>query len=126
MQRCFFIAIGGSLGAIARFWVGTAISGRMGTHFPFGTLFINISACLLIGLSLEFLNHHVTLSPSWRFFVPIGFIGAYSTFSTFEWETFATLNSGAFWLAILYVAVSVIFGLIAVAVGVTLARVLSR
>lgn len=126
LQKYFFIALGGSLGAIARFWVGTTVSARMGTHFPFGTFFINVSACLLIGLSLELFNRRTEIHPSWRFFFPIGFLGAYSTFSSFEWDTFTAMHSGAFWLAILYVAASVILGFIAVGVGVTLARVLSR
>jgi CrcB protein len=125
LQKYFFIAIGGALGSVVRFWVGTTVASRMGTRFPFGTLFINISACLIIGLSLEVLNRHADLSPSWRFLVPIGFIGAYSTFSTFEWETFASLTSGAFWIAILYVVVSLVCGLIAVALGVTLAKTIS-
>ena len=114
--------LGGALGSAARFWVGTAVAGRMGTRFPFGTLIINITACFIIGLSLEFLNHRADLSPSWRFLVPIGFVGAYSTFSTFEWETFSNLSHGTFWIAILYVAVSLISGLVAVALGVALAK----
>jgi CrcB protein len=97
----------------------------MGTRFPFGTLVINISACLIIGLSVEVLNRHVSLNPSWRFLVPIGFVGAYSTFSTFEWETFSNLSQGAFWIAILYVAVSLVAGLIAVALGVALAKAIA-
>jgi CrcB protein len=94
----------------------------MGTRFPFGTLVVNLSACLIIGLSLEVLNRHVSLNPSWRFFIPIGFVGAYSTFSTFEWETFSNLSHGAFWIAILYVVVSLVSGLVAVALGVALAK----
>lgn len=125
MQKYLFIMIGGALGSAARFWVGTTVAGRMGTRFPFGTLAINITACFIIGLSLEFLNHHADLSPSWRFLVPIGFVGAYSTFSTFEWETFSNLSHGTFWIAILYVAVSLISGLISVALGVALAKALS-
>lgn len=125
MQKYLFIMLGGALGSAARFWVGTTVAGRMGTRFPFGTLIINISACFIIGLSLEFLNHHADLSPSWRFLVPIGFVGAYSTFSTFEWEAFSNLSHGTFWIGILYVAVSLVSGLIAVALGVTLAKTLS-
>lgn len=124
MQRYLFIAIGGALGSVARFWVGTTVAGRMGTRFPFGTLLVNITACLIIGFSLELLNRHANLNPSWRFFVPIGFIGAYSTFSTFEWEIYSNLTQGAFWIAILYVTVSLVAGLIAVALGVSTARYL--
>jgi fluoride exporter len=125
LQRYLFIMIGGALGSAARFWVGTSVASRMGTRFPFGTLVINITACFVIGLSLEFLNHRADLSPSWRFLVPIGFVGAYSTFSTFEWETFSNLSHGTFWIAILYVTVSLVSGLIAVALGVALAKALS-
>ncbi len=124
MQRYLFIAIGGALGSVARFWVGTTVAGRMGTRFPFGTLLVNITACLIIGFSLELLNRHTNLNPSWRFLVPIGFIGAYSTFSTFEWEIYSNLTQGAFWIAILYVTVSLVAGLIAVALGVSTARYL--
>lgn len=125
MQKYFFIALGGALGSAARFWVGSLMTNRMGTRFPFGTLVVNISACLVIGLSLEVLNRHANLSPSWRFLVPIGFIGAYSTFSTFEWETFASITQGAFWIAILYVTTSLVLGLVAVALGVALAKAIA-
>lgn len=124
MQKYLFIAIGGALGSVARFWVGTTVAGRMGARFPFGTLVINITACFVIGLSLELLNRHASLSPSWRFLIPIGFVGAYSTFSTFEWEAF-TLGQSSFWIAILYVAVSLVAGLVAVVVGIAAAKALS-
>jgi CrcB protein len=124
LHRYLFIAIGGALGSVARFWVGTTVAGRMGTRFPFGTLLVNITACLIIGLSLELLNRHANLNPSWRFLVPIGFIGAYSTFSTFEWEIYSNLTQGTFWIAILYLTVSLVAGLIAVALGVSAARYL--
>lgn len=125
MQKYFFIAIGGSLGAIARYWVGAAIADRLGTKFPYGTFVINITACLIIGFSLVFLDRRTELSPAWRFLIPVGFVGAYSTFSTFEWETFTTLQTGAFFSAALYVALSFFLGLIAVWCGVLLARAVS-
>jgi CrcB protein len=125
LQKYFFIAFGGALGSVARYVVGTSVSNRLGIRFPFGTLAINLSACLLIGLSMEILNRHTDLNPALRYLIPIGFIGAYSTFSTFEWEVFSNLNSGAFWTAILYVAVSLVFGLIAVALGAALGRAVS-
>jgi CrcB protein len=124
LQRYLFIAIGGALGSVARFWIGTTVAGRMGTRFPFGTLVVNITACLIIGLSLEILNRHTNLNPSWRFLIPIGFIGAYSTFSTYEWEIYSNLMQGAFWIAILYLTVSLVAGLIAVAAGVSLAKLI--
>lgn len=125
LQKYFFIALGGALGSVARYFVGTSVSNRLGMRFPFGTLFINISACLLLGLSMEILNRHTNVNPAVRYLIPIGFLGAYSTFSTFEWEIYSGFNSGAFWIASLYVATSLVFGLIAVALGAALGRILS-
>ena len=122
MRKYFFIAIGGSVGAVARYWVGSVITERMGTGFPYGTFVVNITACLLIGFSLVFLERRTELKPAWRFLIPVGFIGAYSTFSTFEWEIFSSLHAGAFFLAALYVVLSVLLGLAAVWCGVLFAR----
>ena len=88
MQKYLLIAAGGALGSILRYWVGSTISGRMGTRFPYGTLVINITACVILGFTLTYFGKRADLSSAWRFFLPIGFIGAYSTFSTYEWETF--------------------------------------
>ena len=95
MQKYLLIALGGALGSIARYWMGATISGRMGAKFPYGTFVINITACLIIGFALTLLGRRADLSPAWRYLIPVGFIGAYSTFSTYEWETLATLRSGA-------------------------------
>ena len=124
MQKYLLIALGGSLGSIARFWVGSNVAGRMGTRFPYGTFIVNLTACLIIGFSLEYLGKHVELTPSWRYLIPTGFIGAYSTFSTFEWETYSTLHSGGFLIASLYVVLSVVLGLFGVWCGVVLAKAL--
>lgn len=125
MQKYLLIAAGGALGSIARYWVGSTISSRMGMRFPYGTLVVNIMACVLIGFSLTYLGRRADLSPAWRFFIPIGFIGAYSTFSTYEWETLSTLRSGAFLLAALYAAGSFALGLVAVWGGSWLAEIVA-
>jgi len=125
LQKYLFIAIGGALGSIARYWVGSTIAGRMGIRFPYGTLVVNITACLIIGFSLTYMGRRADLNPAWRFLIPIGFIGAYSTFSTYEWETLSTMRSGAFVLAALYAGGSFILGLIAVWGGSWLAEVIS-
>lgn len=122
MQKYLLIAVGGAFGSIARYWVGSAIAGRIGIKFPYGTLLVNISACLIIGFTMTYLGKRADLSPAWRFLVPIGFIGAYSTFSTYEWETLSTLRSGAFALAALYAVGSLILGLAAVWGGAALAE----
>jgi fluoride exporter len=108
-----------------RYFVGVVAAERFGNRFPVGTLSINVSACLMIGFILEYLNHHTGLNPAWRYAFAIGFIGAFSTFSTFEWEIWSDLTSGAFWMGILYVGVSLLAGFIAVAIGSLTARSLS-
>ena len=124
MQKYLLIAAGGAAGSILRYWVGSTVSGRMGTRFPFGTLVINLTACVIIGFSLTYLGKRADLNPAWRFLVPIGFIGAYSTFSTYEWETLSTLRSGAFFLAALYAVGSLILGLAATWGGAALAELI--
>lgn len=124
MQKYLLIAIGGALGSLARYWVGTTVAGRMGTKFPYGTFVINITACVIIGFSLAFLARRTDLNTGWRYLIPVGFVGAYSTFSTFEWETFTNLQTGAFFIAVLYVVLSVFLGLVAVWGGAMVARVL--
>ena len=124
MQKYLWIAAGGALGSIARYWVGSTVASRLGTKFPYGTFVINLTACLIIGFSLTILARRTALNPAWRFLVPIGFIGAYSTFSTYEWETLSLLRGGAFVEASLYALGSLILGLIATWAGVAIAEYL--
>jgi fluoride exporter len=114
LQKYLLIAVGGALGSIARYWVGSSIAGRMGIKFPYGTLIVNLTACVIIGFSMTYLSRRAELSPAWRFLIPVGFIGAYSTFSTYEWETLTSLRAGAFAIAAVYAIGSLILGLIAV------------
>ena len=123
MQKYFYIAVGGALGALTRYGVGVFVTDRMGTKFPYGTFVINMTACVIIGFSITFLSRRAGLNPAWRYLVPVGFVGAYSTFSTYEWETLSTLRSGAFSLAALYAFSSLILGLVAVWCGILLAEV---
>jgi CrcB protein len=124
LQKYLLIAIGGAFGSIARYWVGSTVGSRMGFRLPYGTLIVNLSACLVIGFTLTYLGRRADFSPAWRFLVAVGFIGAYSTFSTYEWETLSTLRSGAFVLAALYAGGSLILGLAAVWAGSMLGEVL--
>jgi CrcB protein len=119
------IAIGGALGSIARYWVESTIGSHLGTRFWYGTLFVNLSACMIIGFSLTVLARRTEVNPLWRFLIPVGFVGAYSTFSTFEWEILSGLETGAVLLSSLYVAMSIAFGLVAVWCGTLLGKAVS-
>ena len=122
MQKYLMIALGGALGSLARFWVGSAIAGKTTHRFFFGTFIVNLTACVIIGFSITWLTQRTEVNPAWRYLIPVGFVGAYSTFSTFEWETFTALQSEAFLLAAVYVSLSVLLGLVAVWLGAALAR----
>ena len=124
MQKYLLIAVGGALGSIARYWVGSTVASRLGAKFPYGTLVINLTACVIIGFSLTLLARRTALNPAWRFLVPIGFVGAYSTFSTYEWETLSLLRGGAFAEASLYAFGSLFLGLVATWLGVMIAEYL--
>ena len=121
MQKYVLIALGGGLGSILRYWVGSTVGGRMGVRFPFGTLVVNLTACFLIGFALTWFGERAEVSPAWRYMVAVGFIGAYSTFSSYEWETLSTLRSGAFALGALYALGSMVLGLGAVWCGAAMA-----
>ncbi len=125
MQKYLLIALGGALGSVARYWVGSTVGSRMGVRFPYGTLVVNLTACMVIGFTLTWLGEHMEMDPAWRFLIPVGFIGAYSTFSTYEWETLQTLRSGAFALAALYAGGSLVLGLAATWVGAVLAEAIA-
>lgn len=124
MQKYLLIAAGGALGSVLRYWVGSTVSGRMGVRFPYGTLLVNVTACLVIGFTLTYMGKRADLNPAWRYFIPLGFIGAYSTFSTYEWETLSTMRSGAFMLAGFYAIGSMVLGLAATWCGTALADLL--
>ena len=119
------VGVGGFIGAIARFWLGGYIGEKLGTRFPYGTFVINISGSFLVGLVMTLLTSKSYLNPNWRYLVPIGFIGAYTTFSAFEYETLRTIQDGQFMIASLNVVLSVVFGFIAVWAGVIMGRVIS-
>ncbi len=121
-MKYIMVGIGGFLGAIARFWVGGYVYERMGTKFPYGTFVINVSGSFVIGLVMSILTERTHLHPNWRYLIPIGFIGAYTTFSTFEYETLAAARDGAWAVALANVVLSVAFGFVGVWLGMVAGR----
>ena len=122
MTKYLMVALGGALGSVLRFWAGGFVGDRMGTRFPYGTFFVNVTGSFLIGLIVTLIAERTNISPNWRYFIPIGFIGGYTTFSAFEFETFRSLQDGKLMIASLNVIVSVAVGLICVWAGVATAR----
>jgi len=120
--KYLLIVVGGGAGSLARYLVASAISTRMGARFPWGTVIVNVTGCFLIGLIMTMLTERANLSPNWRFALVIGFLGGYTTFSSFEWETFGLVREGAFLRGLANVIGSVTFGFAAVWLGALLAR----
>ena len=123
MLKYVMVGVGGFIGAIARYVVGNYIGSRFGVRFPYGTFVINMSGCFFIGLVVALLTR-TTASPYWRYLIPIGFIGAFTTFSAFEYETLRAVQDGQAITGLLNVALSVIVGFIAVWAGAALGRIL--
>ena len=118
------IALGGALGAIARYQVTELVQARMPLGFPWGTFVVNITGCLLLGVVATLLSERLVVDTNLRYLIPIGFIGAYTTFSTFEIETFRAISAGAWGIGGLYVVGSVLAGYAALWLGVILTRML--
>ncbi|HTS57291.1 MAG TPA: fluoride efflux transporter CrcB [Terriglobales bacterium] len=122
MLKYFMVGVGGCLGSILRFWLGSYIGGRLGSRFPYGTFVINVTGSFLIGLVLTTLAERTQWSPNWRYLIPIGFIGGYTTFSTFEYETLRLVQDGQMVAAMLNVVMSVMVGFAGVWAGMVAGR----
>jgi len=118
------IGLGGAMGAIARYQVAAMIQARIPAGFPWGTFVVNITGCLVMGVATALLTDRLIVHPNWRFLIPIGFIGAYTTFSTFEMETFRAISEGAWLVGGLNVVSSVVAGYAALWLGVVLTKAL--
>ena len=122
MITYLLVLVGGGTGALVRYAAGSAIMARFGGRFPLGTLMINVSGSFSIGFLMTLLTERFQLDPAWRLLLVIGFLGGYTTFSSFEWETFTAMRDGQFFSGMLNVVSSVILGYAAVWLGSLLGR----
>lgn len=120
-MKFLLILLGGGAGSLARYLAGGAISNRFGARFPIGTMVVNVTGCFLIGLIMTLLTERQP-HPYWRLALVVGFLGGYTTFSSFEWETYSAVREGGFWIGLANVVGSVVFGYAAVWLGALLGR----
>ncbi|HTV60672.1 MAG TPA: fluoride efflux transporter CrcB [Verrucomicrobiae bacterium] len=125
MTKYLLVAFGGALGSVLRFWAGGYVSTRMGTRFPYGTFVINITASFLIGFIMTVLAERTNWNPNWRYLIPIGFLGGYSTFSAFEYESFRVFQDGELLIAGMNIVFSVVVGFFSVWLGVITGRTIA-
>jgi CrcB protein len=116
------VAVGAMLGANLRFVVGNWAADQFGADFPYGTLLVNVSGAFAIGVVLSFIGERVGISPMWRLFFATGFLGGYTTFSSYAWETLSLVQDGDWLPATAYVLGSNLFGLFGAWLGVVIAR----
>lgn len=118
------VAVGSALGGMLRYYLGGTVLSRIATPFPFATFVINITGSFIVGFFLTLAAERVNISPHLRLAIAVGFVGAYTTFSTFEYETARLIQEHGWTLALLNVGLSVVVGFIAVMGGIFAARTL--
>lgn len=122
MKTLLFIACGGAFGAVMRYAATHWVYAMLGRGFPYATLFVNVSGSLLLGLLSVFMLERLNVAPEWRAAMIVGVLGSFTTFSTFSLETFELLEQGNIVAALLNVFLSVLVCLLAVWLGVVVAR----
>ena len=126
MAKYVAVLAGGAIGAFVRYVAGLAIMERYGGRFPLGTFVINVTGCFAIGLLMPLLTERVGISPLWRLLLVTGFLGGYTTFSSFGWETFQAMRGGDRLLALANAMGSLLLGYIAVWLGSLAADFLNK
>lgn len=122
MRQIILIGLAGLVGTLLRYWASGVAARRLGEAFPWGTLLVNVAGCFLAGLLFQLLQERFQVSPAWRATILVGFLGGFTTFSSFGLQTFALLREGEVGFAVLNVALSNLLGLLMVWVGYALAR----
>ncbi len=122
MKALIFIAMGGAFGAVLRYGTSLGVYSLVGRGFPYGTLFVNVSGSLLMGVLAVLLLERYDIDPEWRAAVLIGVLGSFTTFSTFSIETLNLLEQGDIMRAMMNIVLSVLLCLAAVWLGVIIGR----
>ena len=125
MMLLVYLAVGGVIGTLARYGMGTWVPTWAGTEFPWGTFLVNALGSLILGFTMR-ASAVLTMSPEVRGFVTVGFCGAFTTFSTLSYETVALVQDGQWARAAAYALGSVVVGLAAVVAGMGMANLALR
>ena len=120
MDKYLVVLVGAGLGGLTRYIAGTLVMTKYGGRFPLGTFVINLAGSFLIGVLMPLLTERLQLHPNWRLFLVAGILGGYTTFSSFEYESFVMVRGGARGIGMLYITGSVLFGYIGVWLGTVL------
>jgi CrcB protein len=124
LDKYLWISLGAILGANARYLIGSWAAERWGASFPYGTLLINLTGSLLVGIFLTFATQRALVDPRLRLFVAVGFCGSYTTFSTYTYESINLMLNGSWGAGLMNLLGSSGLGLLAVALGILIGRML--
>jgi fluoride exporter len=122
MEKILMISVGAILGANARYWLGYWVTQKWGSGFPFGTMLINLTGSFVLGLFMTLATERFMIDPRWRLLFAVGFLGAYTTFSTYTYESFNLLFKAQWIPGLVNLFGSTILGLIFVGLGVCLGK----
>ena len=120
--KILIIAVGGSIGSVARYLTVKGVDQKMNAVFPYGTLTVNLIGSFLIGLFYMLALRKIGMTENWRLFLGAGFCGGFTTFSAFAWENFSLFQQKMLGTAFLYTSVSLVAGFSALALGAWIAR----
>lgn len=122
METFLLISIGAMFGANLRYWVGTWAAGRLGTAFPYGNLIINITGSFILGFFMTLAVDRLLLDPRWRIIFAVGFLGSYTTFSSYTFESLSLIMDNQWLTGLFNLFGSAFLGGVAVFLGILLAR----
>jgi CrcB protein len=121
LGKYIIVVLGGGVGSLARYVLGTAIMSRFGGKFPLGTMVINVTGSFAIGVLMTLVTERLQLHPYWRLGLVIGFLGGYTTFSSLEYESLRAVREGGLIPGLFNMVGSVVLGFVAVWAGAVLA-----
>ncbi len=124
MEKVLWISMGAVLGANLRYWVGDWAAQRFGSGFPYGTLLINLTGSFLLGLIVSMSMENFIIDPRLRLLITIGFLGSYTTFSTYAYESIALISQGQWGLGLFNLIGSSLLGALFAVLGIWLGKVL--
>lgn len=116
------IAFGGAVGALSRYGVTSWINQHWSVHFPLATLLVNVSGSFLMGVAFVLINERMPSLEPYRPMLVVGFLGAFTTFSTFSMEIVSLIHTQAWLSAVSYLLLSCFLGVVGLALGIVLAR----
>jgi len=124
MRIYLLVLLGGGIGALFRYVSQGLVYSVTGANFPFGTMAVNITGCLIIGFLMSFFEYRFSISPELRVFLTTGILGGFTTYSSFSYESIMLLKEGDYFHGILYIAGTTLFCLTATFGGLKLGKLL--